>query len=53
MEEKTAQAGKAVVDMGVNLVPPALTIPDLVSYAIFVIMTVAFAVWVVYLARKH
>jgi hypothetical protein len=39
--------------MGVNLVSPALTTPDLVSYAIFVIMTVAFAAWVVYLARKH
>lgn len=52
--EKTAQAaGKAAVDMGVDLVAPALTNPDLVSFAIFVIMTLAFAAWVVYLALKH
>ena len=55
--EKAAQtagkAGKAAVDMGVDLVAPALTNPDLVSFAIFVIMTLAFAAWVVYLALKH
>jgi hypothetical protein len=53
MDEKVAKAGKAATDMGVDLVPPALTTPDLVSFAIFVIMTVVFAIWVVYLARKH
>jgi hypothetical protein len=53
MDEKAAKAGKAAMDMGVDLVPPALTNPDLVSFVIFVIMTVAFAIWVVYLALKH
>lgn len=55
--EKTAEAvgkaGKAAMEMGVDLVAPALTTPDLVSFVIFVIMTIAFAGWVVYLARKH
>ena len=37
--EKVAETGKAVVDMGVDLVPPALTNPDLVSFAIFVIIS--------------
>lgn len=41
------------VEMGVNLVSPALTVPDGISYVIFVIMTVAFAAWVVYLVVKH
>lgn len=50
---ETAKAGKAAMDMGVDLVSPALTNPDLVSFVIFVIMTIAFAGWVVYLARKH
>jgi hypothetical protein len=53
MEDAARAAGKAAVDMGVDLVPPALTNPDLVSFAIFVIMTLAFAAWVVYLALKH
>jgi hypothetical protein len=53
MDEKAAKAGKAAVDMGVDMVAPALTNPDLVSFAIFVVMTVAFAIWVVYLALKH
>jgi hypothetical protein len=51
--EKAAEAGKAAMEMGVDLVPPALTTPDLVSFAVFVVMTVAFAAWVVYLGLKH
>jgi hypothetical protein len=51
--EKAAEAGKATMEMGVDLVRVALTTPDLVSFVIFVIMTVAFAGWVVYLALKH
>jgi hypothetical protein len=51
--EAAGKAGKAAMEMGVDLVPPALTNPDLVSFAIFVIMTIAFAGWVVYLALKH
>jgi hypothetical protein len=51
--ETAGKAGKAAMEMGVDLVSPALTNPDLVSFVIFVIMTIAFAAWVVYLARKH
>ena len=51
--EKAAQSGRAAMEMGVDLVAPALTTPDLVSFVIFVIMTIAFAAWVVYLALKH
>jgi hypothetical protein len=51
--EKAAQSAKATMEMGVDLVAPALTTPDLVSFVIFVIMTIAFAAWVVYLALKH
>jgi hypothetical protein len=51
--EVASKAGKAAMDMGVDLVPPALTNPDLLSFAIFLIMTIAFAGWVVYLALKH
>ena len=41
------------IEMGVDLVSPALTLPDGISYWIFVIMTIAFGIWVVYLAIKH
>lgn len=51
--EAAGKAGKAAMEMGVDLVSPALTNPDLVSFVIFVIMTLAFAAWVVYLALKH
>jgi hypothetical protein len=51
--EAASKAGKAAMDMGVDLVPPALTNPDLLSFAIFVVMTIAFVGWVVYLALKH
>jgi hypothetical protein len=51
--EAAGKAGKAAMEMGVDLVSPALTNPDLLSFAIFLVMTVAFGVWVVYLALKH
>ncbi len=41
------------IEMGVDLVSPALTLPDGISYWIFVIMTIAFALWVIYLMFKH
>lgn len=41
------------MEMGVDLVAPALSLPDGISYVIFIVMTVAFAVWVAYLAFKH
>jgi hypothetical protein len=51
--EAAGKAGKASMDMGVDMVAPALTNPDLVSFAIFVVVTVLFIGWVVYLALKH
>lgn len=41
------------MEAGVNLVEVALTVPDGLSFWIFVITTIAFAAWVVYLAFKH
>jgi hypothetical protein len=41
------------MEAGVNLVDVALTVPDGLSFWIFVITTIGFGAWVVYLAFKH